>query len=164
MMDNDLSNLKFEGVDKALNEGMTPQTAEEVLEGHVGQSFETKTSEGDWYGREVTTGAEDGVQMVDSATGKPMVLRVFEFKKDKRVQKEMRAKGIAVTRQQLFTYHWPQIKATIWGDGLVENRDVEPRVMIDKGSYKIIILCEAKFRTTVVDTPTTLQEVFKKKA
>lgn len=168
-MDNDLNNLKFEDVDKALNKGMeTPQTYEQIMEGKEVKSFETQTNEGDWYGREVTTGLDDGVKMVDSGTGKEMVLRVFEFKKDKRTQKEMQAKGISVTKQMLFEYHWPQIKSTIWGDGLIENRDVEPRVMINKGSYKIVVLCEPSLgphgiRSTVIQKPTTLQEVFKKK-
>lgn len=113
----------------------------------------------DWYGATLQT---DGTQMVDAGTGKAMVLRTFEFSKNPKVQLELKDKKIPQpTKQQIFNTHWPQIKTILWGDGLIANQDVEPRVVIGKKKYRIFLLCQAKMGTTIIEKAQTLQEVFK---
>lgn len=119
--------------------------------------------EGTWHGREVSTSADEGVQMVDSGVGKPYILRTFEFAIDPMVNEKMKKEKQVVDKQMLFNSHWPQIRILLWGDGLVANEDVPPRIVVGKKSYRIFVLCEPKFRTMVADKPQTLQEVFKKK-
>lgn len=127
--------------------------------GKSGQSFEIQDKD-KWYGTEIQS---DTTQMVDSGTGRPFILRTFEFAKNPKVQMELRDKKIPQpTKQQLFNTHWPQIRTLLWGDGLVANEEVEPRVVIGKKKYRIFILCEPKFGTIVNDKMKTLQEVFNK--
>lgn len=106
--------------------------------------------------------ATDGVPMVDAGTGKPLILRVFEFKIDYNKLKQLEEKGIQMDKQLIFNSHWPQIRSTIWGDGLVASTDVDPRVVIGKTRYRIFLLCEPKFRVMIADKPTDLQSIFKK--
>lgn len=111
-----------------------------------------------WDAFKITT---DGVPMVDTGTGKPLILRTFEFKIPYAQQLEIKDKGIILDRQQLFNFQWPRIRTMIWGDGLVASTDVDPRVIIGKSMYRIFILCEPKFRVMIPDRPTDLQTVFK---
>lgn len=119
------------------------------------KTFEAQGSEGKWYGQTLESA---GVPMIDSKSGKPLVLRTFEFAlKPSALGKER------PDQASLFNFHWPQIKTIIWSDGLIENRDVSPRVIIGKKRYRIFVLCEPKFRTAIVERPTDLQTIFKKK-
>ena len=107
--------------------------------------------------------ATDGVPMVDAGTGKPLVLRTFEFKLDYKKLKEAEDRHVQIDKQMIFNSHWPQIKNLIWADGLVASTDVDPRVVIGKTRYRIFILCEPKFRVVLADKPTDLQTIFKKR-
>jgi len=112
-----------------------------------------------WHGAQLGV---EGIPLVDAGVGKPLILRVFEFAINPVKVKELKEKGIIVSKQEIFNTHWPQIKMQIWGDGLVANEQVDPRVIIGKKRYRIFILCEPKFRNIVVDKPRTLQQVFDK--
>lgn len=105
-----------------------------------------------WYGTSLET---EATPMIDSASGRPLILRTFEF--------AMKPNVRVPTKQELFNLHWQQIRTMIRFDGLVANEDVEPRVVIGKKRYRIFILCEPKFRQTVIERPKTLQDIFKKK-
>lgn len=109
----------------------------------------------EWYGSTLET---PGQPMIDSATGRPMVLEVFEF--------AMIPNQQVPTQQQLFNAHWPHIKTLIWSKGLVANTDVNPRVVIGKKRYRIFVLCEPRFNQhgikVIQGKPTTLQDVFNK--
>lgn len=107
--------------------------------------------------------ATDGVPMVDTGTGKSFVLRPFRFAKKPDVWQKLKQENRVPTKQDLFNYHWPQMKSMIWGDGLVANTDVAPRVIMQKKGYTIFILCEPKFGVNIFEKPTNLQTVFKKK-
>lgn len=117
------------------------------------------TDNNEWYGASLQT---EGTPMVDSGTGRALILRVFDFAFKPGLEQKP-------SKQQLFNAHWSHIKTLIWSDGLVANTDVDPRVVIGKKRYRIFILCEPRLnknhiREAVVDRPTTLQEVFKKKS
>lgn len=118
-----------------------------------------KGEEGDWHNREIQS---DTVPMFDSGTGRTYIIREFDFAIDPKVAKELREKKIKIDKQQLFNSHWGQIRALLWGDGLVANQDYPPKVIVGRKKYRIFILCEPKFRTIVNDKVNTLQEVFKK--
>jgi len=130
------------------------QTKEEMIAEH-GQAFGVKTEKEGWYGMEMQTKPSD--PMVDSGTGKPYVLRTFEFAKN------LSFKG-TLTKQEIFNMHWRQIQTFLWGDGLVAHEDVNPRIVIGKKKYRIFILCKPRLMTIVVDKPQTLQEIFKPKS
>ncbi len=106
-----------------------------------------------WFGSTLET---PGTPMIDSGTGRPLILRTFEF-----AMKPLPPGTPHPTKQQLFNAHWEQIKITIRFDGLVANTDVEPRVVIGKKRYRIFILCEPKFRELIIEQPKTLQQIFK---
>ena len=118
----------------------------------MSDTIKVQGKEGDWHAQTLKS---DGVPMVDAGIGRPLILRVFEFS-IKPGQKEVPLK------QDIFNSHWAQIRALIWSDGLVASTDVNPRVIIGKKRYRIFILCEPKFRTVIIDKPTTLQDIFKK--
>lgn len=98
--------------------------------------------------------------LVDSAKGRPLILRPFRFMKKPDVWAKM-----TPSNQELFNFHWPQMKAMIWADGLVANTDVLPRVVLQKTAYTIFILCEPRWQHgrpgMFIDKPRTLQEVLK---
>lgn len=121
-----------------------------------GQKAEISTQEGNWTGQELQT---ESTPLVDPGSGRKLILRMFEFTINPQKVKEIKAKKIKLDKQQLFNMHWPQIKTMIWGDGLVANRDVDPRVIIGRKNYRIFVLCEPKFGTMVADKTKTLQEL-----
>src|SRR3990167_3407185 len=86
------------------------QTNEEVI-AEQGQAFGVKAGKEGWYGFETQTKPSD--PMIDPGTGKPYVLRTFEFAKNPAF------KAKTITKQELFNLHWRQIQALLWGDGLV---------------------------------------------
>jgi hypothetical protein len=90
--------------------------------------------------------------LIDSATGQVSILRIFEFAINPAVQH-------VPTKQELFEYHYPQITAALWKDGLVENREVAPRLTISEKKYRIYVTCTAKQGLTVLEKPLTLQEL-----
>lgn len=114
---------------------------------------ELKNKDTGWHGATIETPT---TPMVDSGTGRPLVLRPFRFAKKEDVWAKM-----TPSNQELFNFHWPQMKAMIWGDGLVANTDVAPRVVIQKKAYTIFVLCEPRFRQMMIDKPRTLQEILK---
>lgn len=125
--------------------------------------FELDGKEGKWHGRSVETSASDSVPMFDEGTGKHHILRTFEFSINPAVDKQLKDKRQKVDTQTIFNSHWPQISTMLWGDGLVANRDIPPKVVLGRNSYKIFVLCEAKLRTMINEKSKTLQEVFNPK-
>ncbi len=106
-----------------------------------------------WHGATIETPT---TPLVDSAKGRPLILRPYRFEKKLEVW-ALRTPS----NQELFDFHWPQMKQMIWADGLVANTDITPRVVIQKRAYTIFILCEPRFRNVVIERPRTLQEVLR---
>jgi len=127
---------------------------------HEGNKIEIDTGKDKWQAQEV--GVNSNVPLVDSAQGKPYIIRQFEFSFNPDAALKIRQKKIpAPTEQELFNSNWKQIQTTLWGDGLVPRQDINPRMIVGKKKYKIILLCEPRFRTMVNEKPRTLQEVTK---
>ena len=114
------------------------------------RGWTTKATKEGWYGLDMET---KSVPLIDPGTGRPYVLRTFEFVKNP----EWKAK--AITKQELFNMHWRQIQALLWGDGLVPYEDANPRIVMSKKRYRIFILCKPRLSTFVADRPQTLQEL-----
>lgn len=115
-------------------------------------AFEIQDKE-KWYGEQVEAKSDP---LVDSGTGKLIMLRQFEFA----FKPGMKEKP---NKQQLFNQAWPMIRPLLWSDGFVASNDVDPRVIVGKKGYKIILLCEPRLRRVVHDTAKTLQQVLSKK-
>lgn len=111
-----------------------------------------------WFGSTIETPT---TPMVDNGTGRPLILRTFEF--------AIRPGQLRrPTEQELFNAHWEHIKTAIKFDGLTANTDVDPRVVIGKKRYRIFILCEPRMNSqgvkeTVIEKAKSLQDVFKNK-
>ena len=116
------------------------------------QAFEIDDKDGKWHAEELSV---DSQPLVDSGTGKPLIIRQFDFTFQAKLKQRP-------TKQQLFNEAWPLIRPLIKYDGLVASTDVDPRVLVGRKGYKIILLCEPKFGVMVADKPRTLQQVLKK--
>lgn len=112
----------------------------------------------------------DLAPMLDPGTGQALILRQFEFYFDPLTINKIIKKQIpAPTKQELFNSNWPQIRIILWGDGLVANQDVEPRVVVSKKKYKIFLLCiprtkQSGVKEMVADRPQNLSEILNKSA
>lgn len=115
-----------------------------------------------WTGQEI--GVNSNVPLVDDGRGKPYIIRQFEFAFDPSMLKKIRdKKWPAPTKQELFNSNWRQIEITLWGDGLIVKKEVEPRMLVGKKKYKIILLCEPRLGVMVAEKPNTLQQLTKPK-
>lgn len=157
-----MDRLEYHEIDKVIGDNLEPKTSEEVLKGQP-KGFETNDGKDDWYGREVSTQPDEGVQMVDAGVGGNKILRMFEFGINPEVDAKLKKDKVSADKQMIFNSHWPQIRTLLWGDGLVANEDVAPRVVLGQNSYKIFMLCEPKLRTMVAEKAQTLQDIFKPK-
>lgn len=120
------------------------------LEDHFGAKVE---AEG-WEGQELEVKSDP---LVDAGTGKPLVIRIFDFK----LNPALKRKEFPKNKQDVFNSHARQIKDFLWKDGLVAREDVSPRVQFSKKEmkYRIFVLCEARYGMMWNDKPKTLQEL-----
>lgn len=128
----------------------------------VGQGLEIDDGKKKWQGKEI--GVNSDIPLKDDGTGRPYIIRQFEFRFDPTKIKDIQNKKIpAPTQQELFNSVWGQIRRTLWGDGIVaiEDPKTPPRILIFKKHFKVIILCEPKFGVLVADKIQTLQEITK---
>lgn len=124
---------------------------------HEGDKYQIN-DQSKWTGQEL--GVNSNIPLVDAGSGKPYVIRKFEFHFDPTVLQKIREKKVKFpSKQELFNTHWRQIQSTLWGDGLVARQDVEPNLMISKFKYIIVLACEPRFGTSVIERPNTLQEI-----
>lgn len=90
--------------------------------------------------------------LIDSGTGTVNILRIFEYAINPEVK-------YTPSKQELFSYHYPQIANTLWKDGLVANQEVAPRITLSDKTYRIYVTCNAKQGTTILEKPVTLQDL-----
>ena len=104
-----------------------------------------------------------GMPLIDPETGKPISIRVFQFKMnpDPKVRKNFPTDG-----QTIFNTHAKQIKTILWSDGLRPFEESSPRVTINKkkGFYQIFVPCEAQLHQLFIDNPQNLNKALTKKA
>ncbi len=130
----------------------------------VGQGLEIDDGQKKWQGNEI--GVNSDIPLMDDGTGRPYIIRQFEFRFDPAKIQDIQKKKIpAPTEQELFNSVWGQIRRTLWGDGLVavEDPKTPPRILIFKQHFKIILLCEPKMGVMLADKVQSLQDVLKPK-
>ena len=124
----------------------------------IENKFELEGGDNKWYGQDIKAESDP---IIDPGTGKSVVLRVFEFGVNPKTARELREKKIKLSKQDLFNAHWPQIRALIWGDGMVANQDVDPRVIVGRKSYRIFVLCEPRMGVMVNDKHRNAKDILK---
>lgn len=105
-----------------------------------------------WEGEELAAIAETKISD-DKGTGKPYVIRFFDFGVNLETFKQHKP-----TAQELFNSHRKGIESLLWRDGLKPVQEVEPRLMFSKNNryYRFVITCEPSY---LVDKPKTLSEL-----
>lgn len=113
-------------------------------------------SENEWTEQDLAVKA--GQPLVDSGTGRQVVIRMFDWKWDKKVKPEqiMAAKA---NKQQLFNSHAKYIRQFLWKDGLSIREDHDPKLIFTRGGYRIAIVCEARLGMPFDKRSKTLQDV-----
>jgi hypothetical protein len=110
-----------------------------------------------WEGEEVRAESKTKLEE-DKGTGRPIVLRFFEFGANFAAFKNRKP-----TAQELFNSHKKGMEAMLWSDELVFFQDVEPRLQFSKdgSKYRFIIPCIPRSGSVLVDAPKTLSELVK---
>ena len=124
------------------------------------QSQERKgvAQEGEWIDQDLAVKAD--TPLIDSATGKKVIIRKFEFEWDKKVklQDKMNAQ---YNKQGFFNSHAKYIKDFLWKDGLSVLENQDPKMIFNEKGYVIAIACEARFGVSIFEKGRTLQDIFK---
>ena len=132
--------------------GVENQPLKGIASRHEGNQYEIQDKH-KWKAQEV--GVNSNVPLVDSGTGKEYVIRQFDFHFNPEVIK----RGMPVDKQSVFNQHWRQIQLLLWKDGLKAYEGIEPRMLISKKTYKIILVCEPRIGVMVADKARTLQSI-----
>ena len=100
----------------------------------------------------------EGTPLVDPGIGKTVSIRVFQFKMNPEMKKNIPDK------QSLFNSHAKQIATILWADGLCPFEETPPHVIINKkkGFYQMLIPCEARPHQIFFDRPQNLNQVLNK--
>lgn len=114
-----------------------------------------------WYAQDIEVNSDP---LIDPGTGKAVFIRQFMFKHHQDTLKRIQAKELpSPSDQQLFDQAWSVIRPILWGDGLVANQDITPKIARGNNGYTVIIACEAKLGQTVIDRPNNLTALLKPK-
>lgn len=125
------------------------QTADDALAGQK-PGFIVEKGKETWAGQTLEYTAPP---VIDPGIGRPQIIRCFTFKKNPEIKQ-------LLSNQDLFNFHWRQIRSVMWGDGLVPNEDANPRIVHKKdGIYQIFVLARPRMNTIVADNPTNLQKI-----
>ena len=116
--------------------------------------------EGEWTDQDLAVKADTA--LIDSGTGKKVIIRVFDFQWAKNLNKQD-IQQIKFNKQALFNAHANFIKSFLWKDGLSVLENEDPKLMFAKGGYKIAVACEARFGLNIFEKGNTLQDILKKK-
>lgn len=121
------------------------------LEDHLGAKIE---AEGGWEGREIEVKSDP---LIDSGTGKKVLIRIFDYSLNPTLKKSQFPKS----KQDVFNNHVREIKEILWRDGLAPLEHITPRVQFSKKErkYRIFVTCEARFGVMWNDNARTLQEL-----
>lgn len=123
--------------------------------GSLGESFVTTSPGHKWEGQDIEVKSDP---LIDSGTGKPVIIRMFQFAANPEILKKFKP-----TKQELFNSHATQIKHMLWADGLRPLDGISPSVNTSKKRemYRIFVTCEARLGLNIIEKPKTLQEITK---
>lgn len=116
--------------------------------------------EGEWIDKDLAVKAD--IPLIDSASGRKLIVRLFDFSWAKGIKKEDLQK-IKNDKQSLFNAHANYIKSFLWKDGLTVREDHDPKLIFTKQGYRIAVLCEARVGLNIFEKGKTLQDILKKK-
>lgn len=121
--------------------------------GSLGESFVTTNPGHKWEGQEIEVRSDP---LIDSGTGKPVIIRMFQFAANPEILKKMKP-----SKQELFNSHALQIKHMLWADGLMPLDGISPTVNTSKKRemYRIFVTCEARPGVVIAEKPKSLQEI-----
>lgn len=139
---------------KQLKSGAVKHVEHRKIEDHINEQFTTTDGKHGWLGQELEAQSDP---LIDSGTGKAIVMRFFEFEAN-----PVTFKKLNPSNQELFNSHAQQIKLFLWKDGLEPYEAIEPRIIRDKKGYKIMVTCTPKAGVALNDKTFTLQELAKK--
>lgn len=103
---------------------------------------------------------KDETPLIDSATGKKVIIRVFDFewKKGIKTQDKINAR---YDKQAFFNSHAKYIRDFLWKDGLSILEHEDPKMIFNKKGYRIAIACEARLGVSIFEKGMTLQDITK---
>jgi hypothetical protein len=124
------------------------------LEKNLGDKFITVGTKDKWEGQEINVTSDP---LIDTGTGKPVILRFFEYKAN---PEKFRS---SLTNQEIFNNHAQQIKLFLWNDGLEPIEVIEPRIIRAKKDmgYRIVIGCQPRPGKVLLEKPQTLQQTIR---
>jgi hypothetical protein len=119
------------------------------------EAINAPTKDLQWEGEEVSARSETKLEQ-DLGTGKPIIIRFFEFGANVQAFKDHKP-----TAQELFDSHRKGIEAVLWRDGLRPHSAIEPRLMFSKSKthYRFIIGCEPSLGNVLNEKPQTLSQI-----
>lgn len=98
--------------------------------------------------------------LVDSGTGKKVIIRMFDFEWKKGMKKE-EIEQVVNNKQTLFNSYAKYIKDFLWKDGLSVLEHEDPKLEFTKKGYRIAVACEARFGLNIFEKGMTLQDLMK---
>lgn len=120
-------------------------------EKNLGSAFDIDTGKEKWKSQELNVNSDP---LIDPGTGRPVIIRSFEFQFDPAMLQKLKEHKIHVpSDQELFNSVWPQIRIMLWGDGLVARQEAEfpPKIKIGRKKFKVVLVCDPKFGRSVDD-------------
>jgi len=104
----------------------------------------------EWEGKEVET---ETTPLMNNDTGKPIILRVFDFNLPSLKPEEF------PTKEQLLNFHKSKVTAFLWRDELIPIQDFKLIFSKDKRHFRIFATCQTKAGSTVLERPQVLQKL-----
>ena len=101
-----------------------------------------------WEGQSVET---ETTPLMNDDSGKPIIMRVFEFKLPPLKPEEL------PTAQQVIDAHKTKLTGFLWRDELVPIQDFKCIFSKDKSHFRIFATCQAKQGSNILERPLTLQ-------
>ena len=104
---------------------------------------------------EADTQQTDGVPLVDSGTGKPIILRKFEF--------ELPPGMEMPSNEQILEAHKGKITTFLWKDDMVQIMEARVKKAKDQRHFMILVPCQPRSGSAIIGNTTTLQDIMKPK-
>lgn len=105
------------------------------------------TENEDWYGSANET---DRQVLNDPATGKPVILRKFDFTLPPNSQ---------VTEKELIEAHQDRLKGFLWKDELVVVGEVKCVLDAVKGAFSLFVPCQPRGGSNIIDVTKPLHRL-----
>lgn len=99
-----------------------------------------------WHGQDIET--PENTILQDTGTGKPIILRCFDFAINPAVPLPSETEIIETYTKYIDTF--------LWKDSLTRIQDL--KLVIEKDKFKIFATCQAKTGAVLLEKPLTIQD------